>query len=55
MCTLIYFLHCRAERCETDQGFAPGSFQFGGMHCGRGGCGSCEGLLCGVNGQTGDD
>lgn len=35
VCAHIYFLYCRTERCNTDQGFALGSFQFGGMHCSR--------------------
>ena len=47
-------LSCCVElRCEADQGFAPGRFQFGEVHWG--GCGGCEGLVCGVCGQAGDD
>lgn len=31
VCADICFQRCWSERCETDRGFAPGSFQFGGV------------------------
>lgn len=42
------------SNCEADQGFALGSFQLGGTLYSWGGCGGCEGLPCGVCGQTGE-
>lgn len=50
---ISYIVELRGVR--SDQGFALGGFQVGRMHCSQGGCGSCEGLLCGVYGKTGDD
>lgn len=50
---ISYIVELRGVR--SDQGFALGGFQVGRMHCSQGGCGSCEGLLCGVYGKMGDD